>query len=90
MTVRFVTFMHQPFWIQVWGLPLDLITEEARSNIGSGIGKLVEVDCKAFKTKQSRFLQIYVEVPLNKPLRQGGLVLAPKVMRFEWPSSTSS
>ncbi|XP_075674929.1 uncharacterized protein At4g02000-like [Castanea sativa] len=78
MTVRSVTFTHQPFWIQVWGLPFDLITEEAGRDIGRGIGKLVEVDCKAFQTEQSRFLRIRVEVPLDKPLRRGGPVVNPE------------
>ena len=78
ITVRTVTFTHQPFWIQVWGLPFDLITEEAGRDIGSGIGKLVEVDCKAFQTEQSRFLRIRVEVPLDKPLRRGGPVISPE------------
>ena len=78
MTMRSVTFTHQPFWIQVWGLPFDLITEEVRRDIGSGIGKLVEVDCKTFQTEQSHFLRIRVQVPLYKPLHQGGLVTSPE------------
>ncbi|XP_075665388.1 uncharacterized protein LOC142635057 [Castanea sativa] len=41
---------------------------------GRTIGDLVEVDCKAFNSDQSRFLRIRVEVPLNKPLRRGGPV----------------
>ena len=49
--VKSVTFKHQPFWIQVWGLSFDLITEESGSNIGNNLRKLVEVDCKAFQTK---------------------------------------
>ncbi|KAK7857081.1 uncharacterized protein CFP56_019836 [Quercus suber] len=63
MTVRFITFTHQLFWIQVWGFTFDLIIEEAGSNIGSDIGKLVE---------------IRMEVLLNKLLRRGGLVISPK------------
>ncbi|KAK9999183.1 hypothetical protein SO802_018786 [Lithocarpus litseifolius] len=78
MSVRNVMFMTQPFWIQVWGLPFDLINEEAGSVIERSIGEFVEVDCKAFTSKQSRFLRIRVEVPLNKPLRRGGPVLSPK------------
>ncbi|XP_075633807.1 uncharacterized protein LOC142606325 [Castanea sativa] len=78
MSVRNVTFMKQTFWIQVWGLPFDLITEEAGSDIGRTIGDLVEVDCKAFNSDQSRFLRIRVEVPLNKPLRRGGPVSSPE------------
>ena len=78
MSVRNVTFTKQPFWIQVWGLPFDLINEEAGSDIGWTIGKLVEVDCKAFNSDQSRFLRIRVEVPLNKPLKCGGPVSSPE------------
>ena len=78
MTVRSVTFTHQPCWIQVWGLPFDLIIEEEGSDIGNGLRKLVEVDCKAFQIEQACFLQLRVEVPLNKPLRRGGPVISPE------------
>lgn len=59
-------------WVQVWGLPFDLINKEARLDIGRGIGSMVEVDCKALAVDQARFLQIRVEIPLNKPIRRGG------------------
>ena len=62
----------------MWGLPFNLINEEASSDTGKSIGELVEVDCKAFKLDQSRFLRIRVEVPLNKPLRRGGPVISPE------------
>ena len=78
MSVRFITFSKQPFWIQVWGLPFNLINEEVGNDIGRSIGELVEVDCKAFNLDQSRFLRIRVEVPLNKPLRQEGLMISLK------------
>nr|POF01948.1 hypothetical protein CFP56_06400 [Quercus suber] len=80
----------QLMWIQVWGLPFDLINEEAGSDIGRSIGELVEVDCKAFKFDQSRFLRIRVEVLLDKPLRRGGPVISPEgemtrvAVRYEW------
>ena len=78
MSVRNVTFTKQPFWIQVWGLSFDLINEEAGSDIGRSIGELVEVDCKAINSDQSRFLRIRVKVPLNKWLRRGGPVISPE------------
>ena len=58
------------------GLPLDLINEEAGRDIGRSIGELVEVDYKAFNSDQARFLRIRLEVPLDKPLRQGGPVIS--------------
>ena len=76
MSARSVTFLKQTFWIQVWGLPFDLINEEARSDIGRSIGELVEVDSKAFNIDQSRFLSVRVEVPLYKPLWMGSPVIS--------------
>lgn len=78
MSTRTVTFTHLPFWIQVGGLPFDLITKEAGHDIGRGLGKVIDVDCKALKTDQARFLRIKVEVPLEKPLRCEGPVVIPE------------
>ena len=33
--------------MQVWGLLFDLINEEEGRDIDSGIGRVVDVDCKA-------------------------------------------
>ena len=51
-----VNFLHIPIWVQVWGLPFDLINEKAGQDIGSGIGKVVDVDCKAISSYPYRFL----------------------------------
>lgn len=58
MTVRLVKFTHLPFWVQVWGSPFDLMNEEAGHDIGRGLGEAIEVDCKAFKLDQARFLRV--------------------------------
>ena len=53
------------------------------------MGKVIEVDCKAIKTNKAWFLRVRVEVPLDKPLRRGGLVVSPEgdearvVFRYE-------
>ena len=47
MTASSVTFMHLPIWVQVWGLPFDLFSEEVGNDIGKGLGRVVEVDSKA-------------------------------------------
>lgn len=67
-----------PIWVQVWGLPFDLIDEEAGRDIGRGIGQVTEVDCKAVAPDQARFLRIRVEMPIDKPIQHGALVLSPK------------
>ncbi|KAL0005149.1 hypothetical protein SO802_012710 [Lithocarpus litseifolius] len=50
MTATSVTFSLLPTWVQVWGLPLDLINEEAGWKIGKGFGHIVEVDNKNFSS----------------------------------------
>ena len=76
MIVRTVNFTYLPIWVQVWGLPFDLTTEDAGHDIGQGLGRVIEVDCKGIKTDQARFLRIRVEVPLDRPLRKGGPIVS--------------
>ena len=65
-------------WVQVWGLPFDLINEEAGRDIGSGLSRVVAVDSKALMVDQARFLRIRIEIPLDKPLQCGGPVISPE------------
>ena len=53
----------------MWGLPYNLINEEAGKDIGERIGKVMEVNYKAIATDQARFLRIRVELPLGKPIK---------------------
>jgi len=78
MIARSVKFTTIPIWVQVWGLPFELINEEVRKDIKSGLGWVVEVDCKAIASDQTRFLRIRIEIPLNKALRQGSPVVSPE------------
>ena len=47
-------------------------------DIGSGLGEVLEVDLKAFSFDQARFIRVRVELPLDKPLRLGGVVTSPE------------
>ena len=78
MTARSVTFLVLPIWVQVWGLPFDLINEEVAWDISKGLGHVVEVDNKTFSSEQAHFVRIHVEIPLHKPIRRGGHVLNPE------------
>ena len=78
MTARSVSFPVLPIWVQVWGLPFDLINEEAGQDIGSSLGHVVEVDSKAIASDQARFLRIRIEIPLTKPLRRGAPIVSPE------------
>nr|POE45184.1 hypothetical protein CFP56_25320 [Quercus suber] len=34
-----ISFTHAPFWVQVWGLPFEYMSEDAGKDIGSRLGK---------------------------------------------------
>ncbi|KAF3952870.1 hypothetical protein CMV_021626 [Castanea mollissima] len=74
LTSKNICFSHSPFWVQIWGLPFENMAEEIGKNIGSKIGRVLEVDKRAMQAGQAKFLRIRVEVPIDKPLRRGGYV----------------
>ena len=68
-----ISFSHYPLWVQIWGLPFENMTEEIWKDIGSKIGRVLEVDKRAMQVDQAKFLRIRVEVPIYKSLRRGGV-----------------
>ena len=44
MIATSVRFTSIPMWVQFWGLPFDLLSEEVGRDIGNGLGKVVEVE----------------------------------------------
>ena len=73
-----VNFTGLPIWVQVWGLPCNLINDEAGLEVGKSLGHVIEVDYKALTTNQARFLRVRVVLSLDKPIRRGGPVVNPK------------
>ena len=85
MTAFSVNFQTVPMWVQVWGLPFNLINKEAGIDIGQGIGRVIDVDWKAIASDQARFLRVRVDVPLDTPIRREAPVLSDKVwVAFEY------
>ena len=74
---RTVTFNSIPLWVQLWRLPFNLISEEATKDIGEGPGTIVEIDNKVFSSEHAHFVRVRVEIPLDKPLQQSGVVANP-------------
>nr|POE84978.1 hypothetical protein CFP56_78419 [Quercus suber] len=72
LTSKNVSFSHTPFWVQIWGLPFENMSEDIGKEIGSKIGRVLEVDKRALQADQAKFLRIRVEVQIDKPLRRGG------------------
>ena len=78
MTAFSINFQYMLIWVQVWGLLFDLINEEAGRDIGKAIGRVIEVDCKEITSDQARFLRIQVEMPIDKLIQRGALVVSPE------------
>ena len=53
-----------------------MINKEAGRDIRRGIGKVIEVDCKAIAADQAKFLHIRVDMPLDKPIHRRAPVLS--------------
>ena len=70
-----ITFTHAPFWVQIWGLPFENLSEEVGKDLGNSLGRYLETDKRMWLTEQARFLRVRVDIPLNKPLCRGGNIL---------------
>ncbi|KAI8024394.1 Uncharacterized protein LOK49_LG03G03155 [Camellia lanceoleosa] len=58
-------------WVQLYGLPLECFTEEARLSVGRAVGEVVKVDIDLLMPRIIRFLRIRVWVSLDRPLING-------------------
>ena len=70
MTDTSVSFTSMAMWVQVWGLPFDLLLEEVVRDIGSLMGEVLDADLKAFLSNH------YVEEELSQVLKEIRFVLA--------------
>ena len=75
LTAANIIFSHTPFWVQVWGVPFELMTEETGRDIGNSMGNFVEMDKRSSQMDQAKFMRVRVELPIDKPLRRGGYLM---------------
>ena len=76
LTSANIVFSHSPFWVQLWGLPFELMSKEVGQDIGRSRGRFIEVDKRAGQVDQAKFIRIRVDLPIEKPLRRGGHVVS--------------
>ena len=75
LTSENIVFTHSPFWVQLWGLPFELMSEVVGQDIGTSIGRFLETDKQAHLSEQAKYLRIRVDLPIDKPLCRGGNVV---------------
>nr|POF21145.1 hypothetical protein CFP56_06946 [Quercus suber] len=44
LTASNIDFSHAPFWVQVWGLPFEMMDDEVGKELGNSLGKFIEMD----------------------------------------------
>lgn len=78
LTAATTTFTHALFWVQIWGLPFDLMDPRVGETIGHNLDNFVLVDKRSEFMDSASFLRIRVEIPIAKPLRRAGYILSPE------------
>ena len=90
MTPRNICFTHIPLWVQVWGLPFELLNEEVAQDIGKGLGIVVDIDNLALNSDQACFLRIRVDIPLSNHSDEEDLRLVQRVIKCGLPLNTNT
>ena len=68
LTSSNISFSHSPFWVQVWGLPFEHMSEEVVTEIGCKLGNVLEVDKRSMQADQAKYIKVRINLPIDKPL----------------------
>ncbi|KAL0012991.1 hypothetical protein SO802_000060 [Lithocarpus litseifolius] len=82
LTSENIVFTHSPFWVQLWGLPFELMSEVVGRDIGNSLGRFIEIDKRANQSEQAKFMRIKVDLPIDLPLRSGGNIVGVEGDKF--------
>ena len=85
LSITNISFTHSPFWIQVWGLPFENMSEEVGRDLGNRLGNYIETDKQFWLSKQAKFMRVWVDLPITRLLRRGGNIVNPNGEKF-WVS----
>ena len=61
-------FSHSPFWVQVWGLPFEMMDDGVGKELGNSLGRFIESDKRIGQADQAKFMRIRVDLLLEKSL----------------------
>ena len=50
------------------------MSQEVGEEIGSKIGRFIEVDKRSWQSDQAKFLRVRVDLEIDKPLRRGAYI----------------
>ena len=58
LSITNISFTHSPFWVQVWGLPFENMSEEVGRDLGNRLGNYIETDKQFWLSKQAKFMRV--------------------------------
>ena len=61
-------------WVQIWGVPFDMISPRVAKEVGNRLGDVEEVEERKGKDDVNFFLRVRVALPITKPIRRGGFI----------------
>ena len=61
-------------WVQIWGVPFDMISPRVAKEVGNRLGDVEEVEKRKGKDDVNFFLRVRVALPITKPIRRGGFI----------------
>uniref|UniRef100_A0A7N2LS13 DUF4283 domain-containing protein n=1 Tax=Quercus lobata TaxID=97700 RepID=A0A7N2LS13_QUELO len=75
MTAKDVKFNVVGLWVQIWGVPFDMVCPQVAREVGSRLGMVEEVEQRRRNDMQNLFMRVKVAIPISKPIRRGGFLL---------------
>ena len=82
MTVGNIKMENVSLWVQIWGVPLDMISPQVAKQIGGRLGEVEEVEWKKKRDDVNFFMRVRVALPISKPLRRGGFIVGTDRERY--------
>ena len=74
MTVGNIRMDKASLWVQIWGVPFDMISPRVAKEVGNRLGDVEEVEERKGKDDVNFFLRVRVALPITKPIRKGGFI----------------
>lgn len=75
MSANNVVLEHASLWVQIWGVPFDMMSPNVATEVGNKMGVVEDVECRRRMDEQNFFLRVKVVLPISKPLWRGGFLL---------------
>lgn len=61
-------------WVQIWGVPFDMVSSQIVTKVGSRLGVVEDLERHKRQDMQNYFMRVRIALPISKPLRRGGFI----------------